>query len=85
MRRSYNCPGTTPPRKFLAVMETRNQPRLKQMEQLHTKKIIFLQDFRKTKLQMRRRKSMKIYWMKRKKMLTKEVGRDVTMRRIRMP
>ena len=83
VRRPCSCLGTTPPLRLLAAMEPRKPQRLRGMEQLHTKKIICRLDFRKMKLQMRRRRSMKIYWTKRKKMLMKEVGRDETMRKIR--
>ena len=65
-------------------MVPRKPWRPRPMEPLRTKRIIFRQDFKKTKLQMKLRKSMKIYWMKRKKMLMKEVGRDETLRKTRM-
>ena len=83
VRRPCSCPGTTPPLRLLAATEPRKPRRLREMEQLRTRRIIFLQGFRKTKLQMKLRKSMRIYWTKRKKMLMNEVGRDETMRKIR--
>ena len=68
---------------MLAAMEPRKPRRLTEMEQLPTKRTICRLDFRKTKLPMRRRRSMRIYWTKRKKMWMKEVGRDEIMRKIR--